>query len=172
VSFQVEDGSGLASANSYGAYAGMVAYFADRGVTFAQAQGIVETALIRATDFLDQRYCFKGCKLAPAVQALQWPRYGVYDEEGILLPPSPLPVALVKATYELAQRALAADLSPDPTFDASGVAVVASTDKIGPIEVTRQFSGASPSSSFAPVYPEVDQLLRRLVLARVRVYRA
>lgn len=171
MAFVVEDGTGLANANSYGADAGFVAYFAERGVTIAQAQALREQALIRATDFLDQRYCFKGYRLKPETQALQWPRYGVYVE-GYELPAAPLPVDLVKATYELAHRALAADLSPDPTFDASGVAVVKSRDKVGPIEVEREFSGGSASSSFAPVYPEVDALLRRLVVARIGVYRA
>lgn len=172
MSFVVEDGTGLANANSYAAYAGLVAYFADRGTVIAQAQNLVEQALIRATDFIDQRYRFQGCKLAPGVQALQWPRYGV-ELDGYCLPAAPLPAKLLAATYELASRALAADLSPDPTFDASGVAVVASTDKVGPIEVTREFSGGSASSSFAPVYPEVTALLRDLVVCTGgRVWRA
>jgi hypothetical protein len=174
MAFVLEDGSGLPTANSYASFAQFTAYFTDRAVTVSGVQATVEAALIRATDYLDLRFRWKGCKVKPlAEQALQWPRYGVYDEEGYELPSDELPTALVNACCEYAKRALAAELAPDPTVDASGVAVVKSRDKVGPIEVEREFSGASASSSTFKPYPAADRLIRHLIYPEGgRVYRA
>lgn len=171
MTFIVEDGTGtIAGANSYGSVAGLDTYSADRGVTLSGNQAAKEAALVRSTDHLDLRWTYRGCKLLPESQPLQWPRQGVYID-GVYV--EGLPVELVKACYELAQRALTADLAPDPTVDASGVAVVKSRDKVGPIEVEREFSGGTASSLFFPVYPEVNALLARITYRTGgRVYRA
>jgi hypothetical protein len=173
MAFVLETGDGLATANAYGEHTGLVAYAADRGTTLAQPQATLEQALIRATDFLQRRGLhWKGCQVKPLEQALDWPRYGVYDAHGYALASDELPRELVLATYELAIRALAADLSPDPSVDASGVAVVKSKDKVGPIEVEREFTGGSAGEGFFPAYPEVAGLLRKLVYSNRGVYRA
>lgn len=169
----LETGAGLSNSNSYASYAAALAYWADRGFVPTQTQPQIEQALIRGCDHLDQRFRWKGYRLL-TTQALEWPRYGVYDREGcLLLDPAVLPAELVKANIELAQRALLADLSPDPEVDATGVAVVKSRDKVGPIEVEREFTGATAGNSFFPAYPEVVALLRYLVLPKTgSVHRA
>lgn len=52
----VEDATGLANANANASYAQATTYWADRGTVVAGTQTQVEQALIRATDFLDQRF--------------------------------------------------------------------------------------------------------------------
>jgi hypothetical protein len=168
----LETGAGLSNSNSYASYAAALAYWSARGFVPTQTQPQVEQALIRGTDFLDQRFRFLGYRLL-TTQALEWPRYGVYDRDGcLLLDPAVLPAELVKATIELAQRALAADLSPDPTVNVGGT-VVGDRVKVAAIETEVTFDGASPSASFAPVYPEVNALLRYLICkSQGSVYRA
>lgn len=169
VSFQLEDGTGLADSNSYGSFAGYVAYWLDRGVTVTDTQTVVEAALVKATDYLGLRFRWRGYRLLPMTQALDWPRCGVYTLDGVYI--EGLPVELVKATYEYGFRAVSGDLMPDPTVDASGVTVVSSKDKVGPIEVERTFSG-SASSTFRP-WPAADRLLRHLIYPETgRVWRA
>jgi hypothetical protein len=172
LSLVLETGAGLSNSNSYASYAAALAYWADRGFVPTQTQPQVEQALIRATDFLDQRFRFLGYRLL-TTQALEWPRYGVYDRDGcLLLDPALLPIQLVYATIELAQRAIAADLSPDPLVNVGGN-VVGNRVKVGPIETELTFDGASVSASFAPVYPEVNALLRYIICkSQGSVYRA
>lgn len=170
MAFLVEDGTGLEDSNSYGTFAGYTAYWLDRGVVVAELQAVVEGALVRATDYLGIRFRFKGYRLT-AEQALDWPRGCVYTPEGVLI--EGLPVDLVKATYEYTRRALAGDLAPDPTVSATGVAVVRTRRKVGPIETEDEFSGSSASSSTFKPYPAADRLLRHLVYPESgSVYRA
>jgi len=167
----LEDGTGtVVGANSYGADAGLVAYWADRGVTIVQAQPLREASLIKATDYLDRRFRWVSCKLLPETQPLQWPRVPFWFQGRII---EGLPVELVKACYEYAFRDLSAPLAPDPTVDASGVAVTRKREKVGPIEVETAFSGGSASSSTWKPYPVADALLRGLYVPEgQRVYRA
>ena len=83
MSFLVEDGSGLAAANSYLALAAADVYWADRdAVNWATASVMAkEAALIAATQLLDASYTWRGRK-GSAGQALDWPRTNVVDGEG------------------------------------------------------------------------------------------
>lgn len=175
MAFLVEDGTGLANANSYGSFAGYVAYWADRGLVVGEIQSVVEAALVKASDYLGLRYCFVGQR-ATAAQGLEWPRIYAYRGrpafDAYCVPIEGVPVEVVKATYELGKRALAGELAPDPTVDASGQTVVSSRKKVGPIEVEVAFNGGG-SSTFVKRFPAVDQLLRDLVVSTGgRVYRA
>jgi len=171
--FVVEDGTGLANANSYGSFAGYVAYWTDRGAVPGEAQAVIEAALIKATDYLGFRYCWRGIRLTTA-QALDWPRHCAYAEaaaDGYWVPIEGVPVEVVKATYELGKRALAGELAPDPTTDETGQIAQGSRIKVGPIEEELTFSGSGPSTFKR--FPAVDQLLRNLVTSSgARVYRA
>lgn len=169
----VEDGTGLEDANSYASYADWTAYWADRGGAPAGVQADVEAALVKGADYLGLKYRWRGYRLTSA-QALDWPRMYVYREtyaggceliEGV-------PVEVVRANIELAKRALAGELTPDPTVDATGQVVTSKRDKVGPIETERTFSGAS-SATFVKPFPQVDRMVRDLVLSEGgRVYRA
>lgn len=65
----VEDGSGVAGANSYNTEAELTTYAADRGVTLTAAANVL---LVSAMDDLESR-AYKGEQL----HNLQWPRSGL-----------------------------------------------------------------------------------------------
>lgn len=114
----VEDGSGLANAESYVSVSDCAAYAAARGLTFpASPEATAEQALRRATTWLDGRYRsrFPGSRTNGRGQALEWPRSGAYDAESNEIASSEVPVEIVNATIEAAVREMAApgSLSPD-----------------------------------------------------------
>lgn len=176
MSIVVEDGTGLEDANSYASFAQFQAHFADRGGAASTTQADVEKALVKATDYMGIRFRWRGYRLT-AEQALDWPRACVYgqpsfDEPGGVVIEG-VPIEVTKACIEYANRALAGDLAPDPTVSATGVAMVSTRRKVGPIETEDVFSGGIASSSTFKPYPAADRLLRNLVWPEGgRVYRA
>ncbi len=111
----VEDGTGLANSNSYCSEDTLDTYCDDRGITLAD--GDAEAALIRATAWIDNTYRtrFQGWPVNLRAQALQWPRIGVYDQNGIYVATDSIPSEVVQATCEAAVRELteAGSLAPD-----------------------------------------------------------
>ncbi len=111
----LEDGTGLANANSYASEATLGTYADDRGLTLAS--GDAEAALIRASQWLDSTYRsrFQGYRVRERAQALEWPRFSVYDASGFLVDSDSVPVEIVSATCEAAIRELteAGSLAPD-----------------------------------------------------------
>jgi hypothetical protein len=93
-------------------------------------------------------------------QYLEFPRLEVYSRAGTEL--TGIPLNLRKATCEYALRALSGSLAPDPTVDASGVSVVTTRKKIGPIEKEFQVLG-SGYASIIRAYPLADALLLELL---------
>lgn len=118
MSLTVETGAGVASAASYAAVATADTYWSERAhnalaSTWAAATtGNKEGALREATDYLDASFgqYYRG-KRAGRVQGLEWPRSDALDDSDVPLPG--LPSELVKATCELAARALAGPLAED-----------------------------------------------------------
>lgn len=155
MTFVVEDGTGLANANSYVSVADADAYFADRGIAaWTGSNTVKEQALIRATDFIETVYGrrFRG-SVATESQALSFPRYITdYDQ---------MPIELKRSTYEYALRALSAALLPDPKTDASGLPVVRKTTIVGPIETTLQYGATVPELTKS--YPAADMLIAGLI---------
>ena len=127
ITLTVEDGTGLANANTYVALADADAYFANR-INDTWLNGTDDqrsSALIQATQYLDSRYTFKGVPLTDT-QALQWPRQAppyqttvgfiteVYAGDSTLTAQLAWPVQRVKdATCEAALRALTGSLYQD-----------------------------------------------------------
>jgi hypothetical protein len=76
----VEDGSGVAGANSYATAAEFVTFHTDRGNTaLAEADtDQIEAALVKGTDYLEQKFrlLWKGSR-SYSTQVLSWPRRGV-----------------------------------------------------------------------------------------------
>ncbi len=195
MAFTPETGSGLATANSYISEAEADAYHVERGNTVwsAASQANKETALVRATDYVDKRFRrkYRGCKATQA-QALQWPRTDAYDNEERLI--SGRPVELQQAVAEYAIRALAIhELSPDAprtvntqshvTGVTNPTGAVGSPqkfrEKLGPIEEETSFLNAGMSHAaagntsksslvsdfFIPEYPAADMLLEPILTA-------
>lgn len=68
---------------------------------FGYSSTLQKNALITASRMLDDYVMWKGYK-ADEDQALRWPRYGVLDEDGYDINSSTIPVAVKRATCELA----------------------------------------------------------------------
>jgi hypothetical protein len=110
--FIVEDGTGLSDANSYVSLDWANSYFADRGNTSwsGALDAEKQVALVKATDYIDASYDFPG-EILVSSQALKWPRANATDKYGETL--EGIPVILMKATAELAVRALSEELLQD-----------------------------------------------------------
>lgn len=113
----VEDGTGVAGANSMASVAQADAYFAARGETFWSAldEGEKESALINASSSLadSTRYPFKGSKTYGYAQRQPWPRSGAVERHGEAIPNNAMPYQVQDATCYLAgQSSQGVDLSP------------------------------------------------------------
>lgn len=163
MAFTLEDGTGLEDSNALIDVAFADAYFADRGIAAwtGDADAVKKPAIVRATDYLNTRFKFKGCKYKEE-QALEFPR--VYDGD------PQMPVKMKQAVAEYALRALTTVLAPDPTTDATGGKVLMKREKVGPVEEETQYSDSTSVSLLKP-YPAADMLLRGLVDTVRRVIR-
>lgn len=100
----VEDGTGLSNADSYIDVAFADAYFLKRGNTEWDTLTNREQLIVRAMDYIDNNYSYKGTKLV-STQALQFPR--LIDGETVF------PIALKNAVCELALKSNDEDLLAD-----------------------------------------------------------
>lgn len=163
--FVVEDGTGLADANSFASLDFAHEYFEDRGISaWSGSDNAKKQALVRATDYVANRFTFR---LAPYSdeQALPFPTIDPCSSD-----PADMPVKLLKATCEYALRALTATLAPDPTVDDSGNRVIEKIEIVGPLEEHTKFQDGGSAQLFRP-YPAADMLLRGLVVSGNRTYR-
>lgn len=155
----VEDGTGLANAESYVSVAVCDAYHLAMGnTTWTGADSVKEPALRRATQYIDAMYRIKSERLLPT-QALEFPRVDI----SWLLPDWPVK-ALVDATCELALKALSGALISDTTAESI------KREKVGPIE-TEFFRNDGTQVRYALV----DKILKDLVYgasSSVRLERA
>lgn len=163
-----EDGSIVAGAESYVSAIECTTYHSNRGNSlWSGIDAAKEAALRRATAYVDGRYRlrFKGQKVYPLNQPLEWPRAGVrvidghqeyydvspsfYDSEySGYLPITTIPQRIKDAVCEAALRALSGDLAPD--VDAS-----LARKKIDVLEWEYR-PGAVPGQQ---TYQVIDQLL-------------
>jgi hypothetical protein len=107
VALVIEDGSGVAGANSYISVSDAQAYATARGLSVT----ITEALLIKACDYIESlRAEFQGAKSDPD-NALQWPRVGV-QVDGFDIDTDEIPDILPKAQAQLACDAYTRDLMP------------------------------------------------------------
>lgn len=145
----------------YGDLAGFKAWADARGHSYPEGSGAdaeIDAALLRGTEYL-RRYTgrWKGIKAATD-QPLAWPRKGVRDEDGILLPDDEVPVLVIHAAYEATRRFLAGDdLQPDL---ARGGAVSRERVKAGPVEAEEEFRDDAPART---AVTSIDDLLAGLL---------
>jgi len=165
MAFTVQDDTGTVDgANAYISTAYMVSYFADRNITIANTTDAEiaknEAAIIRATSYVDQRFCYIGAKLEGYDQTTQWPREqssfgGVYVGEDLV---EGLPREVEQASAEYAYRAwLDADgaVQADPTLDPN---IKSERKKLDVLVKDTEYWGAGNS---LPVYPTADNILTR-----------
>lgn len=143
MSLVVEDGSGLATAESYATVDELRTWASARGVTVSADDTGCEQALRAAAQWIDTRWRYKGVQLT-ADQVLEFPRSGLVDWSGRAV--TGVPKRVKDAACELAYRAATGtSLMPDAERSA-----YAKSKTVGPISVTYA-DGAPQSTTFVAV---------------------
>lgn len=155
MAFTVQNNQGsVAEANSYITVTEFKDYHKDRGNTYSAGTKAIEQALVKATDYIDQRFRFIGEKPNQS-QTTSWPRIDAEDRDDNLR--TGIPLEIKEATAEYALVALTADLNPAPTRDDTGALVEGRVDVVGPIREERRYASAAAFS--LPKYPQADHKL-------------
>jgi hypothetical protein len=163
----VEDGTGLANAESYVSVAETDAYHQSRGNvawTNLTDPTVKEQYLRQATDYLGQRYAlrWKGGRLNLS-QALDWPRWNVRRSDYgssygygygslFILDSRIIPPEVKKAAFELALRAIAGPLLPDLQEQVA-------KETVGPL-TTEYIPGAKRTPTYGAIEGLLGPLLR------------
>lgn len=155
----VEDGTGLATAETYVSVADCKAYLDDRGRTQWGLLNITvqEASLRSAADYLDAKYGdrLQGYRLK-IEQALYWPRTDV-SFDNVRWDPAPLPVPLVRACCE---AAVLAGTGTDLFLPLErGGQVIEKLEIVGPITERTKWAGSAPVGT---VYPAIDRYMNQL----------
>lgn len=161
MAFTLEDGNGLASANSYASVEEYKDFASLRvGASIPADDADIEKALATATSWIDTNFetSFRGYRQF-TIQALAFPRAGLIGDDGVELPLGYMPPALIKATCILAAEAA----KGDPLYtNASGAARVITEDSIGPI--VKKYAPQSPEAmTMERQFPEVRSTLAPLL---------
>lgn len=167
MAFVVEDGTGLINSNAYTSVAFMRAYFADVGTTFAQADGLLQVAIIKATRYVENRFGGRwlGQREFPEVpQALGWPRLYVMQPDSCEYYTG-VPEPLQRAVSEYAARALTTELQPVPT---ASPFVTRTKKKAAAVEIEEQ---RLPGLQLFTAIPAADLQLRGLIFSGSYTYR-
>lgn len=170
---QNDDGD-ASGANAYVSVADFKSYHDDRGNSYGTASDAqIAAAIIRATDYLDIRFCYIGTKLNGNTQATEWPRADARDASLELI--EGLPEAVIEACAEYALRALSdTPLNPDPDASPTGARVTSTRSKAGEVEEAYTYDTSGGTSTMRD-YPAADQKLKKagLVLSVTtgRLYR-
>lgn len=167
----VEDGTGVAGADSYLSVAAADSYHTARDSQDWLGAGTQEKeiALRVATQYLDAMYGeeWVGVRTnGPDVQGLDWPRTGAWDRDDFNHDAT-VPAAVQSATAELALRHVqGTTLLPDFAAASSGIEL--ERTKVGPIETEKRWV----VKTVAPTFPLVEALLARLTGGSNRLERA
>lgn len=155
----VQDDTGLvANANGYVANADFRAYMEARARTYKDDDDAINAAIVTGSDYVDQRFQYRGRKQNGRQQRQQWPRIACMDADQ--LPVQGIPQEVKDATCEYASRALVGMLNPDPVIDPSGFQIAESKKSVGPIDKDiKYFEGTGVPA--LPVYPGADMILKR-----------
>jgi len=157
---------GGANSDSYISVADADAYHAAHGSAgWTGSDTVKEEAIRRATLWVDGHYQtrFPGSPLNGRDQALQWPRSGATDYNGLAVDQSSIPREVASATAEAALRELAVPDSLTPDFVKSSSDV--RREKVGEIEVS--YGGVQSAEDVQPVLTKVDQILHPLLTRRL-----
>ncbi len=159
-----EDGTGLATAESYVSVADADTYWTNRDgntVWTAASTAEKEAGLRSATDYVESRFrlSWKGQRIG-TTQALSWPRYYVYTCDGRTMASDEVPTMLAYAVAYLAPYAVTnqADGLAPATKATAGIA--SERVKAGPVEEEIHYIGGASGSTD---YPQAWAMLSDLV---------
>ena len=167
----VEDGTGLATAESYVSVVTADAYHTKYGNTaWAGVESVKETALRRAALYMRSEYRarWRGAR-SKDLQALDWPRAEVTDTDGYAIASNVIPLAVKDSQCEAALRALTTNASLVVDEDTDAQKVTEESVTVGPIEVSASYAGTKATSKG---YPIIESLLTGLLKFGVELRRA
>jgi len=158
----VEDGTGLANADSYLSEADCDTYNTKYVISTAWSGGTTankEKALRLATQFLDAMYQlrWKGSKIND-VMSLDWPRNSVYDRDCFWIASDAVPQAVKNATAEMAIDIIT-NGEPMPNQENSGM-ISEKEVRVGPLMERIKYQGGNPPATY---YRKTDKLVSELV---------
>jgi len=142
--FIVEDGTGLADANSYVTVLEYQGYCADRGIDVtSETDEQIQSYLVNATDYIDLMYDFKG-EETTTTQSLKFPR--TYDgvEYGV-------PTAI---KYSVIELALAYRTNTN-LYSSNLQGLKSKKEKVGPIETAFEYR-----QEYIQMFPKADNYLK------------
>ena len=160
----VEDGTGVPTANTYVTLSDATAYHTLRGneIWTDADENDQCIALIRATQYIDERWVFKSVVFDDA-QALQFPREVLYNRNGKDVREI-VPLEIMHATYEYALEALGDGsglVSLTPTPDQSDPrSVTYLREKVGSLESETRYD-VSYGLLTQKAYPTADRIIIR-----------
>lgn len=156
------DGGTEVGANAYIDADWFKNYHDARGNTYTGADQDLERAIIKATDYLDERFTFVGRRRMGRDQTTEWPRTDAWDRDRRYI--NDVPQEVKEATAEYALRALTQDINPDPERDPTGRVLRAKSEQVGPISESVTFA---PGAVYQlPAYPAADRKLIKAGLVR------
>lgn len=166
----VEDGTVVASAESYLSVSAADTYFAAHGApaTWTGATSVKENALRMATQYLDAVYGgrWRGDRFDDD-QVLDWPRENV-EIDGVEVEETPLPRVLREACAELAHRHLTETNGLFPDIEDTGT-VTSESVSAGSVSDSTTWSGGKGKYKR---FSMVEALLSRILLPVNRAIRS
>ncbi len=158
----VEDGSGVADANTYVDEAFLVSYADDRGLTISPTGSVRQQQLLKAMDYLEsQTGRFQGSKTL-STYSLPWPRKEVYIH-GVLIDKHTIPIQLKNAQSQIVVE-LQAGTRLYPIPRTSSVEGFVTQKTIGPLTKKYAQDGLGTIASQLPIrIATVELFLKQLI---------
>ena len=158
----VEDGTGLADADSYVSASSFATYAVNIGAALTAGPDETDAALRRATSWLDATYAarFPGFRYRGRLQALAWPRSGALDISGSPIGVDEIPREIERAVCEAALREIAEPGALAPDMERGGAIQSVQAGSVG---VT--FAAGAPAET---TFSAIDNALAPLIGKRVR----
>lgn len=154
----VEDGTGVANANTYVDATDARAYALARGVVLSAVDAAVEVQLTLAMDYLED-LDYIGAQVSNT-QALSWPRKNILIDPDTPFPSNEIPSNLIAAECQLVVEQ-ASGINLQPSYNLTGGAGAILEERVDVLDT--KYSEKIGTTA-EPVMPKVIALLRHLVL--------
>jgi hypothetical protein len=157
MAFSVQNDTGtVTDANAYISVNEFKTYWGNKAVDIsALTDPEIEGLIVAATQYIDQRYKYKGTPLAGRDQTTEFPRADLYDNYANVV--EGVPREVKDACSEYALESNTTDLSN--TITATEQGLKREMSKIDVIEEEKEYIGRSVSSSTWNVYQIADNIL-------------
>lgn len=149
MAFIVEDGTGVANANSYVTVLTFQEYCATRNIDVsADTEEAIQGYLVNGTDYIDLSYTFIG-EATFDTQPLQFPRTKDDEEYGV-------PTKVQYATIEMALQ----NRAGTSLFSDEDKSLLSKKEKVGVIETEEEYDDSKVYKTNSSRFPKVNKLLQ------------